>query len=169
MDAARTAAKRILGAYPDYGKAPPEYIVGFAEALSHLKPDELAIVMHPRHGVAARCQFLPTIADVHAAIRERQEYERQFQPAATTYRRFSDEQPGPWDQETDFDRKRRVVRELLGYNPGESASNSKRELVPPTVDDVRNLKLKTPPGPPSRYLIAKLKAEGWPFIPQDAE
>jgi hypothetical protein len=70
MDTAGKVAKKILSAYPDYGKAPPEYIFNFAEALSYLTEDEMAIVTNPRNGVASRCQFLPTIADVHALLRE---------------------------------------------------------------------------------------------------
>lgn len=136
-----------MGAYPDYGKAPPEYIVGFAEALSFLTPEELGIVTDPRHGVAARCQYLPTIADIHGAIRDRQEYLKQFQPAPTNYQRLTEEK-GPWDQETDFERKKRVVLECLGYNPDErGAPATKRALTNPTAEDLKNLKLKTPPAP----------------------
>lgn len=167
MDTARKAAKKILGAYPDYGKAPPEYIVGFAEALSHLTADEVAIVMDPRHGVAARCQYLPTVADVHAAIRERKAAMEQFKPAHTNYHRFTDKDTGPWDRETDYERKARLVKELLGYNPSPASHKvePKRTLTEPTADDMRNLKLKTPSAPPSRYLIDKLRSEGWPFVP----
>ena len=90
----------------------------------------------------------------------------QFKPAHTVYRRLNEDK-GPWDKETDYERKARVVKELLGYNPSPKAqqTEAKRELVPPTAEDLRNLKLKTPPAPPSRYLIAMLEAEGYPFIP----
>lgn len=170
MDTARKAAKKILGAYPDYGKAPPEYIVGFAEALSHLTADEVAIVMDPRHGVAARCQYLPTVADVHAAIRDRKAAMEQFKPAHTNYQRLTDNDTGPWDRETDFERKRRVVLECLGYNPDERGpTTAKRKLMPPNGDDVQNLKLRTPAAPPSEFLIDQLRAEGWPFLPSTNE
>ena len=168
LDAGRKAAKKILGAYPDYGKASPEYIVGFAEALSYLSPAELEIVTDPRHGLAARCQYLPTIADIHQCIRDRKAADEQFKPAPTTYQRLG-EMTGPWDQETDFERKKRVVMECLGYNPDARGAPAKRVLVEPTEEEVRNLKLKTPPAPPSRYLIEQLQRDGWPFIPQAAE
>jgi hypothetical protein len=166
MDTAGRVAKKILSAYPDYGKAPPEYIFNFAEALSYLTEAELAIVTSPRDGVASRCQFLPTIADIHALLREHREKAEQFKPAATAYHRLKPE-AGPWDQETDFERKQRVVREYLGYNPGDRDKPAKREFTPPTDADMANLRLKTPPGPITPQLRALLKQQGWPFIPAE--
>ncbi len=170
VDSARKAAKKILGGYPDYGKAPPEYIINFAEALSYLTADELAAVTDPRNGVASRCQFLPTIADIHALLRERKDKAEQFKPAHTNYHRLNEEK-GPWDRETDFESKARLVKELLGYNPSPKAQKPedvKRTFVAPTAEDMSNLKLKTPPAPPSPQLVALLKEQGWPFIPGDA-
>lgn len=165
MDSARRAAKKILGAYPDYGKAPPEYVVNFAEALSHLSADELAIVLHPKDGVATRCQYLPTIADIHAVLRDSKAKKEQFQPSHTNYRRLKDE-TGPWDLETDFERKKRVVTALLGYNPGAEASVAGKQLrTAPAEETVRNMKLKTPAAVVSDQLIDLLEAQGWPFIP----
>lgn len=166
MDLARTAAKRILSAYPDYGKAPPEYIINFAEALSYLTESEIEVVLDIRSGVVSRCQFLPTIADVHELLREHEKGQAQFARTDSGYTRFGQDF-GPWDDETDYERKRRVVREALGYNPGEKGRIEKRELVPPTAEDLKNLKLKTPAAPASKYLIALLKADGWPFIPEE--
>jgi len=166
MDAGRRAAKKILSGFPDYGKAPPEYVVNLAESLSYLSEEELAIVLHPVKGVAGRTKFLPTFADIMAVLNEHRATKEQFQPAHTTYRRLNDDS-GPWDKETDYERKARVVRELLGYNPSPGAHRTepKRELVPPTEEDLKNLRLKTPPAPPSKYLIAMLEAEGWPILP----
>lgn len=156
--------------YPDYGKAPPEYIVSFAEALSYLTEDEVAAVTDPRNGIVSRCQFLPTVADVHALLRERQERAEKFKPAHTAYRRLNDEEKGPWDQETDAERKARVVKELLGYNPSPGARQlePKRDLVPPTAADLANLDLKTPPSPPSAYLKNLLRAQGYPHLKDEA-
>lgn len=167
MDTARKAAKKILGAYPDYGKAPPEYIVNFAESLSYLTAEEIAAVADPRNGVASRCQFLPTIADIHALLKERKEKADQFKPAHTNYRRLGEDK-GPWDEETDYERKRRVVMECLGYNPDErGAPAAKRIFTAPTAEDMRNLKLKTPAAGPSPQLIQLLKEQEWPFIPSE--
>jgi hypothetical protein len=110
------------------------------------------------------CKFLPTAADVHEFLRVRRAKAEQFKPAHTPYHRLVEE-PGPWDCETDAERKARVVRELLGYNPQDRGKPEKRDLVPPTAEDLANLKLKTPPAPITKELRAKLEAEGWPFIP----
>ena len=145
-------------------------MVNLAESLSYLNEEELAVILHPINGVIARTKFLPTFADISAVLVEHRAKQEQFKPAHTQYKRLTEEQ-GPWEKETDYERKARVVKELLGYNPSAKAQQlePKRELVPPTAEDLRNLKLKTPPAPPSRELIAFLKADGWPFIPGDEQ
>jgi hypothetical protein len=166
MDAGRKAAKKILSGFPDYGKAPPEYVVNLAESLSYLNDEELAVVLHPLNGVLARTKFLPTFADIAAVLQDHKNRQEQFKPAHTQYKRLADER-GPWDEETDWERKARVVQDLLGYNPLErGVAASPRSFEPPSAEDMRNLKLKSPADGPSRELIAQLEAEGWPFIPQ---
>lgn len=161
MELARNAAKKILAAYPDYGKAPPEYIVNFIEALSHLSAEEVQVLSHPTTGLAARCKYLPTIADAMDILNEHRAKAEQFTPAHTTYRRFRDEDDSdaPWNKETDVERKKRVVAELLGYSPGHPSHQPKRVLVPATADDLRELKLKTPPAPPTPQLLALLREQ----------
>ena len=170
MEAGKRAAKKIISSFPDYGKAPPEYVVNLAESLSYLNDEELAVVLHPLNGVAARTKFLPTFADISAVLVEHRAKQEQFKPAPTQYKRLTEEQ-GPWEKETDYERKACVVRELLGYNPSHKAQQlePKRDLVPPTAEDLRNLKLKTPSGPISRQLREKREADGWPFIPSEEQ
>lgn len=154
---------------PDYGKESPDYAVGMTETLSYLTEEELAWVTNPRdglHTVSEFSKFLPQPCDVHEFLRRKRAKMEEFKPAHTVYRRLNGDS-GPWDNETDYERKAKVVKELLGYNPSPKAqqTEAKRVLVPPTEEDLRNLKLKTPPAPPSKYLLAQLEAEGWPFIP----
>lgn len=85
----RKAAKKILGSYPDYGKAPPEYVVNLAEYLSFLTPDELGVVMHPKTGITSRTSYLPTNAEIQALLREHEEKQRQFKPSNSGYQRFA--------------------------------------------------------------------------------
>lgn len=165
MAAAAAAAKRILGSYPDFGKAPAGYGMMFTDALAYLTEEELAVVMHPRTGITSVCEFLPSVGDVHALLRDHKERQEKFRPAATSYRRLKDIEPGPWDRETDYERKRRVVRELLGYDPDAANAPTKRSLVPPTAEDLASLKLKSPAKPITQRLYSKLKAEGWPHLP----
>ena len=42
MEAGRRAAKKILSGFPDYGKAPPEYVVNLAESLSYLNDEVMS-------------------------------------------------------------------------------------------------------------------------------
>lgn len=152
---------------PDFGKESPDYAVGLTETLSYLTDEELAWVTSPRDGLATVCKYLPTAADIHEFIRNKRAKLEEFKPAHTTYKRLTEER-GPWDMEADYQRKARVVRELLGYNPSPAAQQTeqaRRVLVPPTAEDLRNLKLKTPASGPSPYLLAQLEAEGWPFLP----
>jgi hypothetical protein len=166
VDAGRKAAKKILSGFPDYGKAPPEYVVNLAESLSYLNDEELAVILHPINGVLARTKFLPTFADVAAVLQDHRNKQEQFQPAHTQYKRLADES-GPWDRETDYERKARLVKELLGYNPMErGVVASPRSFEPPSAEDMKNLKLKSPADGPSRELIEQLESDGWPFIPQ---
>jgi hypothetical protein len=59
----RDAAKAILSRYPDYGKAPPEYLASIADLLSSF-PDAMLKSLCDKHiGIAARCKYLPTHAD----------------------------------------------------------------------------------------------------------
>lgn len=60
----RDAAKAILSRYPDYGKAPPEYLAGMAELLASFPTDVIATMTDRRIGISAQHKFLPTQADV---------------------------------------------------------------------------------------------------------
>jgi hypothetical protein len=57
------AAKTILTRYPDYGKAPPEYLASIAELLADIPPENLKVMVDKYIGVSARCKYLPTHAD----------------------------------------------------------------------------------------------------------
>lgn len=60
----------MLAGYPDYGKAPPLYLIAIIEFVALLRPDEQAALIHPRTGIATRCPFLPSIADLSKMVDE---------------------------------------------------------------------------------------------------
>lgn len=161
------AAKAILSRYPDYGKAPPEYLAGFSEALACLDKADLEFLAHPLHGLSTRCRFLPTIADAHALLAERRAKAEQFRPVYSALHKVKPDAPdAPWNRETDFARKRRVVREYLGYDPDDGRQPPPpRELVPPSDEEVRSLRRQTPPAPVTPQLVRLLARQGWPVIP----
>lgn len=53
-----------MSRFPDYGKAPPEYLAGIAELLAGFDDEVLKTITDKRIGVSARCKFLPTQADI---------------------------------------------------------------------------------------------------------
>lgn len=164
------ALQVLLKGRPDTSAENPKYIAEMVECLAWLSREELSWLTHPRTGLHTTLKFLPTPADVHTFIRERREKADQFKPAHTSWRKIEDDPNAPWNRETDAERKARVVKELLGYNPSPSARKiePKRELVPPTADDLANLDLKTPPSPPSVYLKNLLRAQGYPHLKDEA-
>lgn len=157
----------LLKTRPDTGKEAPEYLAAMVQCLAWLTPEEHAWLTHPRDGLHTVCKFLPTAADVHEFLRSKRARVEQFQPAPTAWRKIEEDPDAPWNQETDAERKKRVVEELLGYNPDERGRPAaKRIFTPPSTEEVANLNLKTPAAPPSASLISLLKQQGWPFIPQ---
>ena len=89
VDMARKAAKKILSSYPDYGKASPDYAVLLAEFLSFLTEEEIGAVMHPRHGVTAKTEFLPTNKQIQEVVNEYHARKKQFAPSTSGYQKFS--------------------------------------------------------------------------------
>ena len=148
----------LLKGRPDTDRENTDYVTQMVEVLSWLSPEEHGWLRHPRDGLNTVCKFLPTPADVHEFLRAKRAKAEQFVPAATAYRKLVDDPDAPWNKETDVERKKRVVRELLGYNPGPQSVQMQepRTFSVPTPDEVRAVcsKLKTPAGEASSYLKA---------------
>lgn len=64
LDAGKKAAKRILSSYPDYGKAPAEYLLSMTELLASYPENIIARLADLRTGIASRTSYLPTVHDV---------------------------------------------------------------------------------------------------------
>lgn len=160
------ALEILLKGRPDTAIENPQYLAEMVECLAWLSPEELAWLVHPRTGLQTTLKYLPTPADVHTFIRETRARKEQFVPPPTAWRKIEDDPDAPWNRETDVERKRRVVREALGYDPDKRGESDKRTMSPATAEDIGNLRLKTPAAPPTPQLIAKLEADGYPFIPK---
>lgn len=65
-------AKRILSCFPDYGKAPPEYLLRMTELLASYPPEVQERLVDLRRGIPGRCRFLPTLADIVEMAKELQ-------------------------------------------------------------------------------------------------
>lgn len=160
------ALEILLKGRPDTSVENSKYISEMVECLAWLSPEELSWLVHPRTGLQTTLKYLPTPADVHTFIRETRARKEQFVPPSTAWHKIADDPNAPWNRETDVERKKRVVREALGYDPDKGGSPVKRTLTTATAEDIGNLRLKTPAAPPTPQLIAKLEADGYPFIPK---
>lgn len=128
MSRGRKLAARILSNYPDYGKAPPEYLLTLSETLASLTTSEMVWLCDANDGLATVCKYLPTTADIHDFLKAKRAKAEQFKPAHTHYRKLNEDH-GPWEAETDFERKKRIVRELLGYDPMKQTKAPLRDLA----------------------------------------
>lgn len=153
--------ERLLKGRPDSDRENPRYVSEMVEVLSWLTPEEHGWLTHPRDGLHTTCKFLPTPADVHEFIRARTARKEQFRGFPRLHKNFQFDET----EDIDVERRKRIVREALGYNPANRGTPEKRTLTQPSVEEVRNLKLQTPPASPSPHLIALLEQQGWPFIP----
>ena len=157
---AAAAVKLILRGRAEINAENPDYIIGFTETLTHLTDEEMGWITDPREGLATRCKYLPTPADVFELIRERRAARDRINPH-TTWNKL-EPISGPWDAETDFERKKHIVRELLGYDPGNRNDKPKRVFAKPTQTDFEALRsqAKVKAAPPSKHLVEWLAANG---------
>ncbi len=65
-------AERMLLCFPDYGKAPPDYVKSIAEVMGSYPPEVQERLANRIHGIPARCKYLPTCADIAAFVEEYQ-------------------------------------------------------------------------------------------------
>lgn len=165
LRSAKACLAQMLKGRPEIGAENPKYLLEMVEVLAHVSDEDQAVLSHPVTGLQTVLKYLPTPADIHSFLREHHARKEQFKPAPTSWKKIEDDPDAPWNKETDAERKKRVVEELLGYNPDKKGAPSKRTSTPPTEQDLKNLQLKSPDKPLTPQLIAKLKAEGYPFIP----
>jgi hypothetical protein len=149
------AAKRIMANYPDYGKAPPEYLLSMTETMAALTEEEIVWLSDRREGLATVCKYIPTPADIHEFLKAKRAKAEQFKPAHTHYRKLNEDH-GPWEAETDFERKKHVVRDLLGYDPAKVTKAPLRDLVGKEIPKDAS-QLKTPALPASEFLLKRIE------------
>jgi hypothetical protein len=146
----------MLSSYPDYGKAPPEYVLAITEYLAALTDAERAALAHPVEGIAARCKYLPTIADMAGLLRERREKAdavRATRAPSSQYFSSSD-----WVHHLSPDARKRQVVETLGYDPADFHAKQAAALK---ID--RQTVEKAAAG---QFTLADLKTQAAPVSPQ---
>jgi hypothetical protein len=168
--------EQLLKGRPSTDREDTAYLSGMIEHLSYLTDEEIGWITHPRDGLHTVCKYLPTPADVAEFVRAKREAaNKTFRNPAPTgaYAYFT---PDPDDNkplpESEKERRARVVREALGYNPLDKyrATGKAREFTEPTGEDLENLKVAKPTKSDlTPQLKALLEQEGWPFIPATQE
>lgn len=162
-------AKKLLSSFPDYGKEPVEYTVTIAEALSYLSEADLALIADPARGLATKCTYLPTVGEIHKFLAAERAKADQFRPAHTPYRRFSSAADEPL-ADADVERRKRLVRDLLGYDPQKSHTKQQPAFQTIGLDAFADAgSLKTPPRPASPELLELLQRQGVTIRPRREE
>lgn len=156
-------AEKILGAYPDYGKAPDGYLLAVTEFIAHLSAEDQEALAHPVTGIVSKSEFLPSIAKIKQFVDDRG---KRLNTRATGYRYLK---PGEEDEieiPPGERRKAQVLKEL-GYDPSVSRDvrQPRRPLEPAIIDAIEegrwsSSSLRTPPGPISPEFRALLIEQG---------
>jgi len=143
------AVDRILRGRPEVRVENPDYLDGLTETLEVLTDEELAWITDPREGLATRCKYLPTPADVFELIREKRAWRDRINPTTSWQRLTPDDTPDGW--EPDGERRKRTVRDTLGYDPSDRARH--HQPKPMTDQQIAELPSK------SKYRGIPLSAE----------
>lgn len=64
LDRAATTAEKILFCFPDYGKAPDEYLGNLTALLAEYPEDVQDALADRKTGIPSKVQFLPTVAAI---------------------------------------------------------------------------------------------------------
>jgi hypothetical protein len=154
-------AEKIVSAYPDYGKAPDGYLLSVTEFIAYQIPEVQDALAHPVTGIASKCKYLPTIADLKQFIEDRA---KRLNTRATGYRYFKRGEDDPLDIPDAERRKAQVIREL-GYDPAKPSQVMHPPLAPAIIDAIEENRwsskdLKTPAKPISPEFRALLIEQG---------
>ncbi len=159
MRAAADAYDFLMRSRPDYGKEDLDYARGFTETLSYLSDEELAWVTHPRDGLHTVSKFLPTAADLFDFLRKKREPFEKFKAFGKP---LAEREPSePELTVSEIERRKKIVRETLGYDPMDKYKTVKRELTEATKEDLDSITLKTPAKPVSEELKRLLWEQGY--------
>lgn len=85
---ARNIAKLILGRYPDYNKAPPEYLAGIVAIIATFPISIQNKLADLRIGVTSVCEFLPSQAHIIKLgdrLESQENTERETKPLVKVY------------------------------------------------------------------------------------
>lgn len=117
--------RNVLRCYPDYGKAPPEYVASLMAVLETFPLEVIEELGNIRRGLPAKCKWLPVPADIvemgEAIIKAKEptEEQRRFKDLAARVQARLEGRPainGP-SPEWEMEKRKAVVIAELGYDP----------------------------------------------------
>lgn len=116
---------------------------------------------HPLTGIATKCKYLPTVADLRQFIEDRA---KRLNTRATGYRYLEPGEGDPVDMPPENRRKAQVLAEL-GYDPSKPRQVHRPPLDRGIVDAIEqgqwsSANLKTPAKPASAELKALILQQG---------
>jgi hypothetical protein len=131
------------------------------EFIAYQIPEVQEALAHPLTGIASKCKYLPTIADLKEFIEDRA---KRHQIRSTVYKYFGANHYDP-PMEPAEKRKAQVLAEL-GYDPSLPHAVKRPPIEPAILDAIAegtwsSKHLKTPARPPSPELKALLIEQGY--------
>lgn len=150
-------SRRMLETFPDFNKVTPPIMAGVIEKLASLSPDMLERVCSITEGLPSRCKYFPTVYDINELVKEFEaRYVRVSKPPSP-YGPYAYFKPDPRVEPTPeaSERAKKLVEEFHAqvdalHKPLKANSDENAEW--------------RKPGPPSKQLIAWLKAQDWPHL-----
>lgn len=119
--AAEVAAKKILRCYPDYGKAPAEYVANLMAALQQYPVEIIAKLADLKNGVVSKTEFLPTPKHVFdlgdVLLSAAMEAEKTAHYSSLKLLSMDDYDAQRKDDPSELERRKGFVIRELGYDP----------------------------------------------------
>lgn len=142
-------------------------MLSVTEFIAYQIPEVQEALAHPLTGIATKCKYLPTIADLKQFIEDRA---RRLNPTPRAYPLFKRGEGDPPDM-ADADRRKAQVLAELGYDPAKPKAERRAPLDPGILDAIEENRwsskdLKTPAAPISPELRALLIEQGYLFPPK---
>lgn len=112
---AERAARQMLSAYPDFGKAPPEYLLTITETVQLYPMRVSRHVCDPVRGLCSHLKWLPTVAEIKEAMdREAEQQDRWNMAAAEKVeRRSKAERDRQWEIDNPIEKRRAFAQKLM--------------------------------------------------------
>lgn len=129
---AAAAASRLLAFYPSQTpNSPKEYMAAVISLLAEYPREVIDIVCDPRRGIATRCKFLPTLAEVSEALKSEMEPHNRAWAREREKRKAAPRRTRPEPTKEERERVQKISESLKGlgsHDPIEELRKEARRL-----------------------------------------